>query len=82
MLIPVRCMTCGLGTIGAVATLFRRLRAERTRKILAERGTLPVWAAIDPELSVPVGDILDRLGVAADCCRMHLATAMVFSDYY
>ena len=39
-------------------------------------------AMIDAELSVPCGDILDRLKVTADCCRKTLMTSMVFADYY
>ncbi|NBQ70675.1 MAG: hypothetical protein EBU46_18310 [Nitrosomonadaceae bacterium] len=81
MLVPVRCMTCGC-PVGDVAPVFARLRTRRAREVLGERGALPTQAMIDAELSVPCGDILDRLKVTADCCRKTLMTSMVFSDYY
>lgn len=72
-------MECGL-PIGDVATLFRSMRAQLVEKVLAERGTVPSCAAVDSKLQIPVGAILDQLGVKHLCCRMHLVSASVLSD--
>ena len=81
MLVPVCCFTCGC-PIGDKEDLFRHLRAERVRAALAARDTAATQAAADGGLQVDCEDILARLGVAHDCCRAHLITAMCFCDYY
>ncbi|NBQ43370.1 MAG: hypothetical protein EBU23_13030 [Mycobacteriaceae bacterium] len=81
MLVPVRCMTCGC-PVGDVAPAFARERAARARAAFGARGAVPTQAMIDANISVPCGDILDRLAVTADCCRKTLMTAMIFTDYY
>ena len=82
MLTPVRCMSCGL-PVGDVAAIYRVLAAARARD---ERVRLDLHASaaalVAPGYASPVGDILDRLGVVFDCCRVHVFTAMVFSDYF
>jgi len=81
MLTPILCITCGC-PIGDVEDLFRHLRAEKTRALLGERGTAANQAAVDSGLQVDCEDILDLLGIAHDCCRGHLVTAVVFPDWY
>ena len=81
MLVPILCLTCGC-PIGDKEDLFRHMRAERVRAALKARGTTATQAAIDPDLQIDCSDILELLGVAHDCCRAHLVSAMVFSDYY
>jgi DNA-directed RNA polymerase subunit N (RpoN/RPB10) len=81
MLYPVVCFTCGL-PLDDRAALFSVMRAKRVRKILAARGTVATQAAIDPNLNIDCVDILEALDVRNDCCRMHLVTAMIFTDYY
>ena len=82
MLTPVRCLSCGL-PIGDVATIFRVLAAARARE---ERARLdihaPASAFVTPAYAAGTRDILDRLGIANDCCRVHLFTAMDFNDYF
>jgi DNA-directed RNA polymerase subunit N (RpoN/RPB10) len=81
MLVPIVCFTCGCA-LGDKDDLFRHMRGERVAALLRERGTTPTQAAVDPDLQVDCGDILDLLDVRNDCCRTHLVTAMIFSDYY
>jgi len=81
MLVPVTCFTCG-GPTGDVEDLFRHMRAKRVAAALGARGTAATHAAADAGLRVDCSDILDRLGITADCCRKVLVTAMDFSDYY
>jgi len=81
MLVPVQCLTCGC-PIGDVEDLFRHMRAERVRKILAERGTTATQAAADAGLQIDCSDILQVLGIVNDCCRAHLTSTMNFLDYY
>lgn len=81
MLIPVVCFTCGC-PVGDLADVFLHMKAERVRKALAERGTVPLQAANDADLQVPCDDIFDALGVANSCCRKCLTTAMIYTDHY
>jgi DNA-directed RNA polymerase subunit N (RpoN/RPB10) len=81
MLVPIQCFSCGL-PIGDRADLFRTMREKRVRQILQKRGTIAPQAAIDVGLQVDCSDILDLLGVVEDCCRLHLVSAMEFSDVY
>ena len=81
MLVPILCFTCGC-PIGDKEDIFRYLRAERVREVLKERGTIATQAAVDAGLQISCEDILDKLGIPEDCCRAHLISAMVFSDYY
>lgn len=81
MLVPVLCFTCGY-PVGDVEDLFHHMRAARVRAVLAERGTVAAQAATDAGLQIDCGDILDRLGVEHDCCRMTLVTAMIYTDLY
>lgn len=81
MLPPVVCFTCGF-PIGDVAEIFLHLRAARVRAALEARGTAAAEAAVDSGLQVDCSDVLDALGLRYDCCRMHLVTAMVFTDHY
>lgn len=81
MLTPVICFTCGL-PIGDVATIFRFERAKLAEAILAEKKVAPGWAPVVGELQIDCSEIFDRLGIRADCCRTHLATAMQFDDQY
>ena len=81
MLVPVTCFTCG-GPVGDVEDLFRHMRAAHVREVLAARGTAATHAAADAGLQIDCSDILDSLGITADCCRKVLVTAMDFADYY
>ena len=81
MLIPIVCFTCGL-PVGDKADLFRRLKAERVNRILAEHGTVPSQVPFDSKLQIDCEDILDRLKIRRPCCRTRLVTAMEFVDYY
>ena len=83
MWIPCLCVTCGC-PIGDIGTLFRHLRAKRVQEVLAARGTTATQAAVDAGLQIDCEDILDRLGLPPErsCCRGHLVTAVLFSDFY
>lgn len=83
MLIPVRCITCGY-PIGRVAALFRQIRAKRVAEQLKGRMVIPTQTMIDAHLQIDMSDVFDLLGISKDpdCCRVHLATAMDFRDYY
>lgn len=81
MLTPVVCFTCGCA-VGDKAGIFRHLRAERVRTILAERGTVPERVMADSGLQIDCSDILDSLQIRHDCCRKTIATAMIYTDWY
>jgi DNA-directed RNA polymerase subunit N (RpoN/RPB10) len=81
MLIPILCPTCG-GAIGHIASIFRKIRRDRAQAQLNKTGTLPQHAMVDGTLELDMTDVIVRLGITADCCRGHLATAMDIRDYY
>lgn len=81
MLTPIVCMTCGC-PVGDKAGIFRHLRAERVRAVLAGRDTAASRVLADAGLRIECADILDSIGVTDDCCRKTLATAMIFTDIY
>ena len=82
MLTPVRCISCG-SPLGCKAALFRALRLARARKALEASGVLPSQASLRAAgLRLDMSDILSRLGVDLNCCRMHMVTAMDWRDYY
>jgi DNA-directed RNA polymerase subunit N (RpoN/RPB10) len=81
MLMPILCFTCGM-PIGDKADLFKRLRSEKAKAILAQRGTIPTKASVDPGLQIDCTDIFDRLKIFQYCCRMHLTSNMEFADLY
>lgn len=81
MLVPPVCLHCGC-SIGDKADIFIRIRHERLKTLLAKEGTMPEKAATNLKLSMDMSDLMDKLGVRADCCRTHLATAMRLVDYY
>jgi DNA-directed RNA polymerase subunit N (RpoN/RPB10) len=81
MLLPIACFTCGM-PLGDMEDLYRYLCAQRIKEVLEERGTVATQAAIDADLHIECGDILDDLGIVYDCCRAHMLGGMVFSDYY
>ena len=81
MLVPTVCYSC-MYPIGDLEDLFRLMRANKVKQILAERGTVTTQVAIDTGLQLDCSDILDKLFVESYCCRTHLTTSMRFSDYY
>jgi DNA-directed RNA polymerase subunit N (RpoN/RPB10) len=83
MLDHVVCLNCGY-PIGDVAPLFREARRRRARAELERQDVDAAQADTAMALDVDVEDLFELLGIPAAqlCCRMHLATAMRFSDYY
>lgn len=80
MLTPVTCFSCGC-PIGDVDDLFRHLRAARVRAALEAQDVAPD-AAASARLQIDCCDLFGLLGIASDCCRMHLSTAIRFQDVY
>ena len=81
MLVPILCLTCGC-PIGDKADLFRHLCAQLVQKTLKVRDIAPTQAAIAKDLQIDAEKILESLHIRHDCCRAHMVSAMVFSDYY
>lgn len=81
MLQLVICTTCGL-PIGDVAPLYQEMKNDIVRKLLEERGTAPTQAAIDAGLQVDCTEIYELLHIKNGCCRMRLASCMLFNDAY
>jgi DNA-directed RNA polymerase subunit N (RpoN/RPB10) len=72
MLVPIICFTCGC-PIGDKEDLFNKLKEEKAKK-------LNIRDIDNKELDC--SDILNKLDINNDCCRMHLITSMQFTDYY
>ena len=74
MLIPIVCFTCGC-PIGDKEDLFNYLKVE---KIQSQKDKLQILNNNELDCS----DILDKLDIVNDCCRMHFISSMLFTDYY
>jgi DNA-directed RNA polymerase subunit N (RpoN/RPB10) len=81
MLTPIVCFDCGL-PVGDKEDLFRHMRAERVKKVLAEHGTTAAHALTDAGLQIDCSEIMAALGVHMDCCRKTLATALIYTDIH
>lgn len=81
MLIPILCITCG-SPIGDKEELFIRLKYEKIKKMLADKNIDIDSAPYAKDLQIGCDDILDQLHINKDCCRAHMISAMLFSDWY
>ena len=83
MLVPIRCFTCGL-SLGDLAPIYTFIRQKRMVALYGhpDATTAPTQAAVDPNQTKNImGDVLEAFGVTK-CCRTHLVTAMIFTEYY
>lgn len=80
MLVLIRCIACGF-PLGDVYDIFARMRAQLTQATLQDRDTDAAFAPVDAGLQIDCSAIFDKLGIKLECCRMHLATGMNFSEY-
>lgn len=71
MLVPILCFTCGL-PLGDKEDLFNELKAEKIKKI--ENYT--------KDIELDCSDILKLLDITNDCCKMHMISALILTDYY
>ena len=81
MLTPIVCFGCG-GSIGEKAELFRQARADPVKAKLEETNTAAEMAAVRQDVYTDCQALFVALQVFRSCCRTHLSTAMVQSDYY
>jgi DNA-directed RNA polymerase subunit N (RpoN/RPB10) len=78
---PPGCFSCGC-SVGHLSEIYRFVREIRVSKKLAELGTAPENAATDIRLKMDMSDLLDKLGIRADCCRVALTTTMQWKEMY
>lgn len=80
---PNSCLSCG-NMLGHVVFIFRRVRKERNKK--RSKGVIPDYATVTSSNSAEneqdLADLLDKLGLRSDCCRMRMMTSMDMMDYY
>jgi DNA-directed RNA polymerase subunit N (RpoN/RPB10) len=68
MLIPILCFTCGL-PLADKEDLYNYLKLEQIKN--------------DTNNDMyDFQEILEKLDIVNDCCKMHFISAMQFSDYY
>lgn len=72
MLIPIICFTCGC-SIGDKEDLYNYLKTEKIKKNHSENH-------IDDDLDCI--EILEKIDIMNDCCKMHFISSMIFTDYY
>ena len=70
MLVPILCFTCGL-PLSDKEDIYNHLKAEKIKSI----------DNVESD-DIDCVDILEKLDIMNDCCRMHFITAMIFTDYY
>ena len=81
MHVPCMCISCGC-EIGHVAAAFRHARAARVKAAAVKAGTVPSMVTNNLKMDVECADLFDKFGIRHDCCRMHLASAMVWKEQY
>jgi DNA-directed RNA polymerase subunit N (RpoN/RPB10) len=81
MIPPCRCKTCG-SPVGDVAPIYYAERLRRVKAALASRRILASHSLTDMAMHVDMADILDLLGIHADCCVITVTTHMDIEDYY
>lgn len=83
MLTPPICMSCG-NMLGHVDAIYRKIREKRNKK--RNDGVLPDYASVTSSTKDTNGDnnaqLMEKMGVHSDCCRMRLITSMDMSDHY
>ncbi len=67
MLTPILCFTCGC-PIGDKDDVFKELKK---RKIAETK-----------DVNIDCSDILEKLDIKNDCCKMHVISANKFEDLY
>jgi DNA-directed RNA polymerase subunit N (RpoN/RPB10) len=81
MLPPVLCFTCGK-SLGDIAPFYHYIRRTRVQRHYDELGVAPTRRIPAPGVEIPLmADVLDALRVT-ECCKTHLVTTLVFTDYY
>jgi DNA-directed RNA polymerase subunit N (RpoN/RPB10) len=75
MITPPNCTSCG-HPIGDVAPIFWHVQAEELKKELSKSKTAPGRAVENFALTTVNAELLTKLGIKHDCCRMHLISAM------
>lgn len=81
MLIPIVCFGCG-GSLGDKAELYLAARQALVKAQLEATDTAPEMAAVRQDIHTDCQELFAALCLLRDCCRMHIATAMVMSHYY
>lgn len=72
MIIPVKCITCGM----VLADKYRYY-LDQVRKIKIARGLKVdkvVYLTKDNIEKTPEGEVLDEIGLTDECCRRHMLT--------
>ncbi len=85
MLIDVVCPSCGL-PIGHLATLFNKLREERTRELVekvgGDYGDISYLTSHNAQTEIDMADVLDKMRIYGDCCRLHMVTKVMWAGIY
>ena len=84
MLPPVCCFSCGY-SLGDIAPIYNYIRQMRMEKKYGQPGSLniPGRSGLDPTVDENImADVLAALNVTASCCKIHLVTAMNFTEIY
>lgn len=70
---------CGSSAIGMYLPIYKKIRAERVRKVLP--GVDPRQIQFVPgKEALKMGDVLDALGIHTDCCRSSFITSVTLAD--
>lgn len=73
MLVPILCFTCGC-PLADKEDLFNYLKTQKMNNQNTENSKNIT--------SIDCMDIFDKLDIPNDCCRMHMISNMLFTDYY
>ena len=85
MLTPIVCPSCGM-PLSDKAAVFNRIRRERAVANIEKFGgdfeCLPNAVRHTEQVQTDVIDVLEKLGIDNDCCRMHMVTTVLWEEVY
>lgn len=77
MIIPVRCITCGM-PIGDVYDTFHKMKSEKDKKYFDEHNISPEKASSILQVNLEYDEFFEKLFIENMCCKIHLVTAIDF----
>lgn len=75
------CLSCNFA-LGDKYTIYRKMLDEEIENYAKENGVQIEFVRKNPNINIVAGHILDKLYITKYCCRMHMQTCTMFTEYY
>ncbi|MCK4967684.1 MAG: hypothetical protein KAS12_01400 [Candidatus Aenigmarchaeota archaeon] len=77
---PILCVSCGFA-LGDKYDIFINEMEKKIKEIAPSQKIHPEAMMTNTDLKITAGDILDRLQIKSECCRMHMIANVTFREY-